>query len=249
MLADTQPARVDLSCAVALDAESSRVGQGLLHSMLADVAERLGENQLALEYWLDGASSMAWAGLSELLGRNLRRIALLVLEHDPEAAAVLLGAGLERSGASRLTGRVIDAHDRGIAELSDVLGTERCEQLMAHGRTIDDHAAVTLARTAATPLLIADAPTETVSRRSPVRARGAEQDAGNVFRRDGDSWVLSYEDETIHLRDAKGLRYLARLLSQPGREIHVSELAGDGSGAAGRSGPVDVVLDDTAARA
>ena len=56
-------------------------------------------------------------------------------------------------------------------------------------------------------------------------------------------------DETVHLRDAKGLRYLARLLSQPGREIHVSELAGDGAGEAGRSGPIDVVLDDTAARA
>ena len=193
---------------------------------------------------------MAWAGLSELLGRNLRRIALLVLEHDPEAAAVLLGAGLERSGASRLTGRVIDAHDRGIAELSDVLGTERCEQLMAHGRTIDDHAARSHSPGRRQRRCSSQsAPTETVSRRSPVRARGAEQDAGNVFRRDGDSWVLSYEDETIHLRDAEGLRYLARLLSQPGREIHVSELAGDGSGAAGRSGPVDVVLDDTAARA
>jgi hypothetical protein len=61
--------------------------------------------------------------------------------------------------------------------------------------------------------------------------------------------VLSFADQTVQLRDAKGLRYLARLLSQPGREIHVSDLAGDGAGAAGRSGPVDVVIDDAAARA
>ena len=62
----------------ALDAEATRVGQGLLHSQLADVAERLGEHSLALEYWLDGASFTAWAGLSEILGRTLRRIALVV---------------------------------------------------------------------------------------------------------------------------------------------------------------------------
>ncbi|MCJ7438220.1 MAG: adenylate/guanylate cyclase domain-containing protein, partial [Acidimicrobiia bacterium] len=249
VLADTQPQRAASLMRAALAAESSGAGQGLLHTMLADVAERLGEHRLALEYWLDGARFTAWAGLSEVLGRTLRRIALQLLEHDPETAAVLLGAGLERSVGSRLTGRAIDAQDRGIAELGEVLGAERFEQLMARGRSIDDQAAVALARTAATPLLTAEPSVETGSRRAPIRTDGAGQEAGNVFRRDGDAWVLSFADQTVQLRDAKGLRYLARLLSQPGREIHVSDLAGDGASEAGRSGPIDVVLDDAAARA
>jgi predicted ATPase/class 3 adenylate cyclase/tetratricopeptide (TPR) repeat protein len=249
VLADTQPARAASLMRAALDAASSEAGRGLLHSMLADVAERLGERRLALEYFLDGASFTAWAGLSEVLGRLLRRIALLCIDHDPEAAAVLLGAGLERSGGSRLAGRAIDAQDRGIADLSEALGVERCEQLMARGRSIDDHTAVALARTATTPLLTTDSSAATASRRPPVPANGTGRDAGNEFRRDGDSWVLSYEGESVQLRDAKGLRYLARLLAQPGREVHVSELAGDAAGEAGRAGPIDVVLDDSAARA
>ena len=249
VLADTEPDRAGFLMRESLAAESTRFGQGLLHSMLADVAERLGDRKLAFEYWLAGASATAWAGLSELLGRNLRRIAFLLLEHDPETAAVLLGAGLERSGASRLTVRVIDTQEHGIADLNEELGAVRCEQLMARGRSIDDQAAVALARTAATPLLTAEPSLDTGSHRAPIRTGGAGPDEGNVFRRDGDAWVLSFADETVQLRDAKGLRYLARLLADPGREIHVSDLAGDGAGVAGRSGPVDVVIDDAAARA
>ena len=71
------------SCAPRSPPSRAGVGQGLLHSMLADVAERLGEHRLALEYWLDGASSTAWAGLSEVLGRTLRRIALLLPRPRP----------------------------------------------------------------------------------------------------------------------------------------------------------------------
>ena len=41
----------------ALATDMSRFEQGLLHSMLADVAERLGEPRLALECWLDGAAT------------------------------------------------------------------------------------------------------------------------------------------------------------------------------------------------
>ena len=120
---------------------------------------------------------------------------------------------------------------------------------MARGRSIDDHAAVALARTAATPLLTTEPSAETASRRAPVRADGARRTRATCSDGTATRGCCPTTDETIQLRDAKGLRYLARLLSQPGREIHVSELAGNGAGEAGRSGPIDVVLDDTAARA
>ena len=37
-----------------------------------------------------------------------------------------------------------------------------------------------------------------------------------VFRREGDYWSVAFEGHTVRLRDLKGLRYLARLLADPG---------------------------------
>jgi hypothetical protein len=33
-----------------------------------------------------------------------------------------------------------------------------------------------------------------------------------------------FEQRTVRVRDLKGMRYLARLLAQPGREFHVLDL-------------------------
>ena len=59
----------------------------------------------------------------------------------------------------------------------------------------------------------------------------------NVFRREGDYWSVSFEGHTVHMRDLKGMRYLARLLADPGREYHVLDLvaAETGSDAQGAS--------------
>jgi tetratricopeptide (TPR) repeat protein len=46
----------------------------------------------------------------------------------------------------------------------------------------------------------------------------------DVFRREGDYWSLSFEGSTVRVRDLKGMRYLARLLADPGREFHVLDL-------------------------
>jgi tetratricopeptide (TPR) repeat protein len=53
-----------------------------------------------------------------------------------------------------------------------------------------------------------------------------EQPAGslNVFRREGDYWSVIFEGHTVRVRDLKGMRYLARLLADPGREYHVLDL-------------------------
>ncbi len=60
---------------------------------------------------------------------------------------------------------------------------------------------------------------------------------GNVFRREGDYRTVAYEGHLVRLRDSKGLRLLARLLAEPGREFHVVDLEGEESqGAPGASG-------------
>jgi tetratricopeptide (TPR) repeat protein len=50
---------------------------------------------------------------------------------------------------------------------------------------------------------------------------GAQRD---TFRREGEYWTVVYEGSLVRLRDSKGLRYLATLLANPGREFHVVDL-------------------------
>ena len=45
-----------------------------------------------------------------------------------------------------------------------------------------------------------------------------------VFRREGDHWLVAYEGQAVRVRDLKGMRYLARLLTHPGREFHALDL-------------------------
>lgn len=64
----------------------------------------------------------------------------------------------------------------------------------------------------------------------PQRARDARPATDNVFHREGDYWTVVFEGRTARLRDSKGLRYLARLLADPGRELHVLDLVALESG-------------------
>jgi hypothetical protein len=47
-----------------------------------------------------------------------------------------------------------------------------------------------------------------------------------IFRREGEYWTVAFEGSTLRIRDAKGMRLLARLLAEPGRELHALDLAG-----------------------
>jgi hypothetical protein len=71
----------------------------------------------------------------------------------------------------------------------------------------------------------------------PGRSDGTEPAAGAMFRREGDYWTLAYRGELARLRDAKGLGYLACLLRNPGRELHVLELVREVEGAAAGPAP------------
>ncbi len=60
----------------------------------------------------------------------------------------------------------------------------------------------------------------------PTMVSRTHRDAENVFRREGDYWSVVFEGQIVRLRDMKGVRYLARLLANPGREFHVVDLVG-----------------------
>lgn len=60
----------------------------------------------------------------------------------------------------------------------------------------------------------------------------------NIFRRQGDNWVVLYDADAFRLRHTLGVAYLARLLALPGRELHVLDLAGSSAALASDAGPV-----------
>ena len=45
-----------------------------------------------------------------------------------------------------------------------------------------------------------------------------------LFRSEGDIWTITYEDQTLRLKDFKGLKYIARLLQHPGEEFPAASL-------------------------
>jgi Adenylate and Guanylate cyclase catalytic domain len=69
----------------------------------------------------------------------------------------------------------------------------------------------------------------------PVLTQGAAPDTvrrlaveqANVLRRDGEYWTVAFDGQVATVRDAKGLRDLARLLVAPLRELHVLDLAAE----------------------
>ncbi|MGQ0805433.1 MAG: hypothetical protein ACT4PI_16415 [Actinomycetota bacterium] len=60
----------------------------------------------------------------------------------------------------------------------------------------------------------------------------------NVFRREGEYRLILYESDVFRLNETLGLSYLATLLANPGREIHVLELVGSHAALASDAGPV-----------
>jgi tetratricopeptide (TPR) repeat protein len=51
-------------------------------------------------------------------------------------------------------------------------------------------------------------------------------DLESLLRRDGDVWAVSFDGSSFRLENSRGLEMLARLLAEPGREIHVLDLSG-----------------------
>jgi hypothetical protein len=76
----------------------------------------------------------------------------------------------------------------------------------------------------------------------PVRAT-----VSNRFERTGDVWTITFDGVAATLRDSKGLRDLAQLVAQPGRELAALDLVDAGATLA--EGDTGNVLDATARRA
>jgi len=92
--------------------------------------------------------------------------------------------------------------------------------------------------------------------RERLRPPGSEPTAAPVIapdpritvERQGELWALVVDGRTVRVRDSRGMQLLARLLEQPGDELHVLGLASDEAGALVDSDAGEVI-DAQAARA
>jgi hypothetical protein len=62
---------------------------------------------------------------------------------------------------------------------------------------------------------------------APAAANRLARSAHNLFRKEGDYWSISFDGNTLRLKDAKGLQYLAQLLRHPGQDFHALDLVSE----------------------
>jgi len=161
---------------------------------------------------------------------------------------LVLAAALERWDA-------IDAHAESALGIAGRLGSpawdarvrvDWADALVTRNRAGDRERAASLYREAlavaerlAMPGLLARCRDALGSRQEPSAAPPRSVGAPVVeLKQSGALWILSGFGEEIAVKDSRGIQMLARLLAEPGRELHVLDLAGAaGEADGGDAGP------------
>jgi hypothetical protein len=81
----------------------------------------------------------------------------------------------------------------------------------------------------------------------PATTDRRPQPTSAVLRREGDYWTIQHSTDPIRIRNRLGMHYLARLLTEPGREFHVLDLAAGPAPEQHRASPgLGPILDEKA---
>jgi hypothetical protein len=178
----------------------------------AAIARGAHERLAAIAEVFPGTFLRAWADLADA------RASLVEGAPKPAAAAAAVavaawsdaGAPYEAASARLVLGSALRADGRGEAAVLEWRAAARAfEQFGARRRTAD---AVRLIGGGGT--LRGD--------HSPAGRAAMERKVR--FRADGGSRTVEFDGRTSVVRDLKGLRYVARLVAEPGREFHVLDL-------------------------
>lgn len=191
---------------------------------------------------VDATYARLLGGLAALLGRDAEsdahyETALARAKEAgalPEQARVMAahGAALigRSSSATRAGGQALLLRARGLAQslgLQDVLAaTESVRDLSAP------------APDANKPVELGGVPSSVVT-----------TEPGLTLACEGEIWLLRAGAASVRLKDSRGVRYLARLVDAPGRELHSLDLAGGGTADAADAGDAGELLDPTSASA
>jgi hypothetical protein len=198
-------------------------------------AERVHEaratiDQVRMEEINEASFGAEWLECLSMLGEAIGRLG--GHELAPAVYEQLL-PHRHRFAIDGIGGHVVCVVEHPLALLARALGRSEAREHF-------DAAIAAYQRAGATMLLaraVADAGDSLGAPSAPGERRGE-------FRRDGDVWIVVYEGRSSRLRHTKGMTDIARLLAQPGREIHALDLMGDGVTALSSSGIE--ALDDTA---
>jgi predicted ATPase/class 3 adenylate cyclase len=112
------------------------------------LAARQGDRRAALTYYAEAIDTMHWMGNRTGLGAILGSVATLLPDRDPEATAVLLGAGDALAPGYSHATQTVEARTIAIATVDASLGTPRRHELHAQGMTLNDADAATYANAA-----------------------------------------------------------------------------------------------------
>ena len=101
------------------------------------------------------------------------------------------------------------------------------------------------------------APAAAEPKRASATPAAPDAAAPFTFTNEGEYWAITHAGATFRLKDSLGIQYLVRFIEQPGREIHVLDLAGERAGAGAGAGVNEAIdtgdagelLDDEARRA
>ena len=207
---------VSMSLLAAVAAElNNRESAAKLYELLVPYADRVGIAAAGIACW--GSASYYLGLLASTLGKVAE-----ATRHFEDATALH-----ERMGARPFLAWTQLAHAR-LLSTSDA-GARRREAapLLA--------SALATARELGMDGLVAKMHRLGLDAAATVEAQ-QPADGDVVFRQDGDFWTLAYAGKCVRLRHAKGLSYIATLLTNPGRQIHVADLiaasAADPRGAA-----------------
>ncbi|MDQ3898639.1 MAG: AAA family ATPase [Actinomycetota bacterium] len=199
--------------------------------------------------WHDGRGCCrsSVAELSWLLGDRERAAPLYEWMLSRRGTHIVSGDG-SRGAADRYLGQLAtvlgrfaeaDGHFEAAHRLHDRMGTPIWEAYgrLDHARMLElrdgpgdrARAAELLAEAAATFRRVGMAFFE---RRARHRLESLQAGDGALrLRKEGEYWAVAFRGSELRQRDSKGMRYLARLVANPGREIHAVELAvGEGRG-------------------
>ncbi|MGH2547329.1 MAG: hypothetical protein ACRDHJ_10685, partial [Actinomycetota bacterium] len=235
-------------------------------TLLAEVAEALDDRERApvlYELLAPYAGLVALIASEVSLGpvfRPLGILATLMGEHEAAARHFQAGVAMcERMEARPWLARTQYHYARMLAGRGGDGDRERAAELLADAlSTCRRLGMVALAGRISAALEGPQAPGPIVPAASPMptgalpEADQREPAGAAIFRREGEYFSIAYDGDSFRLKDSKGLRYLAHLLANPGREVHALDVVvhGEGGPERPRPGPApepDVVAADGSA--
>jgi tetratricopeptide (TPR) repeat protein len=158
-----------------------------------------------------------------------------------QSKALVAGAALARGRVRLAEGHVAEA-EQGCSEAARLWNEIGAPYEVALARTVLAEALRAGGREDQAVLELDAA--RTILERIEVAASATTET--NVFRREGDYWLVVFEGRTVRVRDLKGMRYLAQLLAHPGREFHVLDLVAAETGQQVALGDAGEILDERA---